>query len=240
MEEDTNYGQIRNPYRFAEEYFTDATYDVPAAYKNKDEKCDKIIKDSMVCMVCKDAKTNSKYEQCSYIKQPREKAYSYTKSSSFEKPEQQGSDKAEQQSPDSKESDRNQGTAEESSDSSDYSYPTKSYSEKISDKQEPASSQADCEQVEKDSKTCTVCKDPKNGGTYEKCVYNYQPSDTLYKYSRSKSFGYPESSKKADRASVKSKDHNYPESSESTYNYSGKLVALDICMCIACDIFILK
>jgi len=231
-----NYGRRRNPYRFTDEYFTDATRDVPAAYENKGEKCDKIVKDSMVCMVCKDLKTNGKYEQCSYVKQPHEKAYSYVKSSSFGKPRENDSDERPESSnsegSDYEASDRQKDRSPSTVESREYSYPSKDYSETSTaneqDEVQDAPS-ADCKQIEKDSKTCTVCKDSKTGGTYEKCTYNYQPSDKLYKYSRSKSFGYPDKTSDSTRdlnksqTSEKSKNFDYPQSSESTYDYLGKL-----------------
>lgn len=55
-----------------------------------------------------------------------------------------------------------------------------------------SSSSTDCKRIVRDGKTCTICKDPKNGDNYEKCSYEYQPTDKVYKFSRSKSFGYPE------------------------------------------------
>lgn len=235
-----SYERQRNPYRFTDEYFTDATHDIPAAYENKGEKCDKIVKDSMVCMVCKDAKTNGKYEQCSYVKQPHEKAYSYVKSSSFGKPQEQKNDSDERpelsshsQSSDfdiSNQEDRNPSIVK----SREYSYPIKNYPEKISTVNEQDEVQdapsADCKQVQKDSKTCTVCKDSKTGGTYEKCTYNYQPSDKLYKYSTSKSFGYPDKTLDSIRdlnktqTLEKSKNFDYPQSSESTHDYLGNFL----------------
>ncbi|XP_014483866.1 PREDICTED: uncharacterized protein LOC106749193 [Dinoponera quadriceps] len=208
----------RNPYRFADEYFTDATHNVPIAYENKGEKCEKIVKDSMVCMVCKDTKTNGKYEQCSYVKNPREKAYSYTKSSTFGKQPQEQ---------------KNEGNAEKGSYSSgtrvserrdpaeprEYSHSSELRSEKTAKEQDEVQEAptTGCKQVQKDSKSCTVCKDSKTGGTYEKCTYSYQPSDKLYKYSRSNSFGYPDksSSQDADKASYESK--NSDSTHEDTY-----------------------
>ncbi|KYN04416.1 Glutamate receptor, ionotropic kainate 2 [Cyphomyrmex costatus] len=198
-----NYGQLRNPYRFTDEYFTDATHGVPTAYKNKGEKCDKIVKDSMVCMVCKDAKTNGKYEQCSYVK-PHEKAYSYVKSSTFGKPQK---------------SEENDSDERPDVESHEYSYPSEDYSEKTSVNEQDEVKDApssDCKQVQKDSKTCTVCKDSKTGGTYEKCTYNYQPSDKLYKYSRSKTFGFPDKTSDSTRDS---QDSNKSEASEKSKNF---------------------
>lgn len=232
---DYSYGRQPNPYRFTDEYFTDATHNVQAAYENKGEKCNKIVKDSMVCMVCKDAKTNGKYEQCSYVKQPHEKAYSYVKSSSFGKPQEQKNDSDKRpESSHSESSDfevSNQKDSPSIVKSHEYSYPSKDYPEKISTKNEQDEVQdapsTDCQQVQKDSKTCTVCKDSKTGGTYEKCTYNYQPSDKLYKYSRSKSFGYPDKTSDSIRdlnQTQTAKNFDYPQNSESTYDYPGKFL----------------
>lgn len=72
-------------YRFSDDYFgeSEAKEAAPVKYKSTDEKCEKVYKDSMVCMVCEDPKTNDKYEQCAYATEPSEKGYSYSKSKSF-------------------------------------------------------------------------------------------------------------------------------------------------------------
>lgn len=46
-----------------------------------------------------------------------------------------------------------------------------------------------CKKFQKDSMTCTVCKDPKTGNNLEQCSYSYQPSDKFFSYSKSTSFG---------------------------------------------------
>lgn len=191
----------------------------------------------MVCMVCKDAKTNSKYEQCSYVNKPREKAYSYVKSSTFGKPQEDDRDERPELTSHSEVSDDEGSNQQKDRSPStveprEYFYPSTDYSEKIStiDKREEArdAPSADCKQVQKDSKTCTVCKDPKVGGTYEKCTYNYQPSDKLYKYSRSKTFGYPDKTSDSIRdlnntqPLEKSKNYDYPQSSK--HDYLGELL----------------
>ncbi|XP_029659857.1 uncharacterized protein LOC115233511 [Formica exsecta] len=239
------YGKT-NPYRFSDEYFTDATYDVPAAYESRGEKCDKIVKNSMVCMICQDVKTNGKYEQCSYVKQPREKEYAYIKSGTFEKPEQQRNNSAEHADdrsnpyPESSEESFEESNLEKKDwkptaikEFREYSYPIEDHNERVSttnqqDKVQDASSTA-CKQVQRDSKTCTVCKDPKIGGIYEKCIYNYQPSDKLYKYTKSKSFGYPDKIStdsthdlNKTRTLEKTKRFDYPQSSDSTHDYLDK------------------
>ena len=77
---------VNEPYEFREEFFLpQASHRFPVDY-DKSDLCEKVFRDSMVCTVCKDPKTSGKYEQCSYIAEPNEKAYAYTKSSSFGKP----------------------------------------------------------------------------------------------------------------------------------------------------------
>lgn len=193
----------------------------------------------MVCMVCKDAKTNGKYEQCSYVKQPHEKAYSYVKSSTFGKPKEDDNDERPEVTSrsevyDDEASDQQKDRSPSTVEPREYYYPSTDYSEKTSSVEKREEVQdapsADCKQIEKDSKICTVCKDPKIGGTFEKCTYNYQPSDKLYKYSKSKTFGYPGKSSDSTRDSnstqalEKSQNFDYPQSSDSTYDYRGKLL----------------
>lgn len=61
--------------------------------------------------------------------------------------------------------------------------------------------------------TCKVCKDSKTGNDFERCSYSYQPSDKLYSYSKSSSFGKPENDK-SDQTSHE--DESSSESSEAT------------------------
>ncbi|XP_029049309.2 DNA ligase 1 [Osmia bicornis bicornis] len=187
-----------NPYRFNEKFFSDASEGVPAEYKNKDEKCEKVFKDSMVCMVCKNTKSNAKYEQCSYVRQPNEKRYAFTKSSSFKNP------KEKEEAEDRDEESESKPVRERTS------FDHKKESEKLSDgyKKTPDN----CREVEKDSKTCTICKDPETGGNYEKCSYTYQPDDKVYKYSSSKSFGYP---RKSSSSSSSDGDSSYKDDKPS-------------------------
>ncbi|CAK9832055.1 hypothetical protein ANTRET_LOCUS8949 [Anthophora retusa] len=225
----SGYRKYDNPYRFNEKIFSDATEDVPSEYKNKNEKCEKVVRDSMVCMVCRDTKSNAKYEQCSYVHQPTEKRYAYTKSSSFKNPEKES---GKEDGEDTKRSGREYS---ESKPIREYSHSDKKEEPERESREESKDSSRNCKKVEKDSQTCTVCKDPKTGGNYEKCSYTYQPDDKVYKYSRSKSFGYPKGSSSkedpsydADKSSEKSrsepddysKDYSIPESYFETYQSS--------------------
>ncbi|XP_017892675.1 uncharacterized protein LOC108632535 [Ceratina calcarata] len=224
----SDYGRYHSPYRFNDKIFSEATEDVPSEYKKKNEKCEKVVKDSMVCMVCKDTKSNAKYEQCSYVQQPTEKKYAYSKSSSFKDPEKRESrNEEDERKPDKEHS--------ESKPVKEYSNSKDKESDKGSEEEsgERKDSTNNCKKVQKDSQTCTVCKDPKTGGNYEKCSYTYEPEDKVYKYSRSKSFGYPRSSSSKDDSkeepsdekdkSEKSADDEYKRDytiPESFYEYS--------------------
>ncbi|XP_033217568.1 protein starmaker [Belonocnema kinseyi] len=216
--------KLKEPYRFSEEYF------LPQASRKisteqKSDLCERVVKDSMICMVCKDPKTNGKYEQCSYVAEPNEKAYAYTKSSSFgepKKPEKSGNLK--------KRDHREPAPTHESLESSEYG------DEKVSEERprqlKDATGNSECKQVQRDSEICTVCKDPKTGGNSERCSYAYNPDDKVYKFTKSKSFGYPESDK-SDKSSSYEDDESDKEVSESDpkestsysdddpYDYSG-------------------
>lgn len=201
-----DYRRDDNPYRFNDKIFSEATDDVPAEYKNKNEKCEKVIKDSMMCMVCKDTKSNAKYEQCTYIRQPAEKKYTYTKSSSLKSPKESEEN--------GKRSNRRyfetKPVKEEHSSSED----KEDKEEEKESREEYKDSTSNCKKIQKDSKTCTVCKDPKTGGNYERCSYAYEPNDKVYKFSRTKSFGYPASSSKDDDSSESSQDEEKRSKSE--------------------------
>jgi len=91
--------------------------------------------------------------------------------------------------------------------SSDYQFPShnsnsESYEGQKTSSSKPVSesyseniSADNCKTLQKDSMTCTVCKDPKTGNDFERCSYSYQPSDKLFSYSKSSSFGNPQNDK---------------------------------------------
>ena len=252
--------QLPDAFRFSDDYFhTEASHELPAEYEKNIDNCERVVKDSMVCMVCQDPKTTGKYEQCSYVAQPNEKAYAYTKSSSFggakkPKPGQKALKEAikkTRKAPESHEEEeepeheaeaghRQQYHAEpeeltehhEPSDHHgddeshwsghhhadgdkeghsshyvpDHTYHYPSYqdykgsygsyeADDEGDEKEASPSQHGCKKVQKDGETCTVCTDPKTGGQSENCAYSHVPKDKVYKYTKSKSFGYPESQK---------------------------------------------
>lgn len=70
-----------------------------AEIKQNPENCKEVKKDDMTCMVCKDAKTGGNYESCSYVAEPKNNKYAYSKERKFdsndEPDEPEGDDKAE-------------------------------------------------------------------------------------------------------------------------------------------------
>lgn len=111
--------------------------------------------------------------------------------------------------------------------SSDYQFPSRSNNHESYEGQKVSSSKPvsehhseninedNCKTVQKDSMTCTVCKDPKTGDDFERCSYSYQPSDKLFSYSKSSSFGNPEN----DKSEQTSHEDDSSDNSEKSYEY---------------------
>lgn len=68
-----------------------------------------------------------------------------------------------------------------------------------------------CKTIQKDSMTCTVCKDPKNGNDFEQCSYSYQPTEKLFSYSESSAFGNP---RENDDSQERRSEEELPDGSE--------------------------
>lgn len=63
--------------------------------------------------------------------------------------------------------------------------------------------------------TCTICKDPTTGNDFEQCSYSYRPSDKLFSYTKSSSFG---NSKKNDKSRETPQENEQSDSSETAKN----------------------
>ncbi|KAL7293820.1 hypothetical protein TKK_0012878 [Trichogramma kaykai] len=263
--------------------FTEQDFDREQPSAQQTEKCEKVLRDSMLCLICQDPRTNGKYEQCSYVANPNEKAYAYSKSSSFGGPGRSPRKQKSHRDPSKKakkvkklrnnsrypsnpydfgqltETDEGEHEAEahpkayrqrekeaEDHETSDeqptrhsndketnyspesYHYYPSSYeaADSRDDESEelPApthsvkSSSGGCKTVRRKGEVCQLCTDPKTGGQSENCQYAYEPKDKAYKYSKSKSFGYPTDDKKADRSS---------SASGEDYSYAGEPSTLD-------------
>lgn len=55
-----------------------------AEIKQNPENCKAVKKDDMTCMVCKDPKTGGNYESCSYVAEPKNNKYAYSKERKFD------------------------------------------------------------------------------------------------------------------------------------------------------------
>lgn len=55
-----------------------------AEIKQNPGNCQEVKKDGMTCMVCKDPKTGGNYESCSYVAEPKNNKYAYSKERKFD------------------------------------------------------------------------------------------------------------------------------------------------------------
>lgn len=67
-----------------------------AEIRQNPENCKEVLRDGMTCMTCKDPKTGGNYESCSYVAEPKNNKYAYSKQKKFDsndepdEPEQKG------------------------------------------------------------------------------------------------------------------------------------------------------
>ncbi|KAL4710765.1 hypothetical protein ACJJTC_004410 [Scirpophaga incertulas] len=77
-----------------------------AEIKQNPENCKEVKRDDMTCMVCKDPKTGGNYESCSYVAEPKNNQYAYSKERKFdsndEPDEPESNDKTDESSKSSK------------------------------------------------------------------------------------------------------------------------------------------
>ncbi|CAH0406490.1 unnamed protein product [Chilo suppressalis] len=55
-----------------------------AEIKQNPQNCKEVKKDDMTCMICKDPKTGGNYESCSYVAEPKNNKYAYSKERKFD------------------------------------------------------------------------------------------------------------------------------------------------------------
>lgn len=80
-----------------------------------------------------------------------------------------------------------------------------------------------CKKFQKDSMTCTICKDSKTGNDFEQCSYSYQPSDKIFSYSKSSSFGNSRENDKYRQMSREDEQSpNNFETAKDSYNAPGE------------------
>jgi len=76
-----------------------------------------------------------------------------------------------------------------------------------------------CRKFQKDSMICTVCNDPKTGNDFERCSYSYQPSDKLFSYSKSTSFGNSQRDKSHDAPQQDREEADSSKTTKESYEY---------------------
>lgn len=114
-----------------------------------------------------------------------------------------------------------QPSATDKDDTESYEDQTTPSSKSISERYSENIDKDNCKKIQKDSMTCTICKDPKTGNDFEQCSYSYQPNDKIFSYSKSSSFG---NSQKSDKYRQKpyeneeSPDSSSPEIARDSYS----------------------
>jgi len=76
-----------------------------------------------------------------------------------------------------------------------------------------------CRKFQKDSMTCTVCKDPKTGNDFERCSYSYEPSDKLFSYSKSSSFGNSQRDRSQETPQQDREEADSSKTTKESYEY---------------------
>ena len=152
-----------DPLSYSEGSSKEETYSSEDPAESSD--CRKVQKDSQTCTICKDPKTGSDFERCSSSYEPADKAYAYGTSGKYRYPySQQNKD-----------------------DKPVYG----SYKSNQNESSEDPAESSDCHQVQKDSKTCTICKNPKTGDDTEHCSSGYKSHPNKspeYEYPKYKSY----------------------------------------------------
>lgn len=168
----------------------------------------------MVCVVCKDPKTGSKSEQCTYSSASEPEAYFVSKSSKYSQPTKAVNQRYKRYTHnDGKEFDPYEHFKAESQkhfsvDEGDFfknfKFPSGYFSGDTLEKSE-SEIQAEklikdggvCKEVKKNDMTCKVCTNEKTGGNYETCSYSSAPSEKKYAYVSEKKTDGPEPKEKA-------------------------------------------
>ncbi|XP_044729663.1 uncharacterized protein LOC123293014 [Chrysoperla carnea] len=130
--------------------------------------CEKVEKDSMTCLVCKNPKTGGNFEQCSYASKPHENKYAYTKEKKYDSNDDDNAEDSEE-------------TAQKP-----VVKPKRTQNSRRGNRRK---SNEVCEDVKKDSLTCKVCKNLKTGTKSEKCSYRSEPDPKKYTYKNERRYG---------------------------------------------------
>ncbi|XP_056648686.1 uncharacterized protein LOC130453107 [Diorhabda sublineata] len=179
------------------------TEGVPSPSHLNNHNCRKLSSSSLEnCFECVNDETQSKYTQCSYTSDKKPSQYNNGFSERYSAPSRDDHYRYRRYT-DKKDDPyyiiRNRsikgftGIPDDYSagfqyepESYDESSPELSYSEKQSE--ELKKNPQNCQKVEKEGSTCTVCKDPASGANFEQCSYTSAPSEKKYAYVKEKKY----------------------------------------------------
>lgn len=213
----------------------------------KHSDCEEVKKQSndkepaMKCVVCKDPKTGSKSEQCSYSSAPEPEAYFISKSEKYSQPKKTINQRYKRYTArDDKDFDpydhfksesQKHFSVDEGDFFKDFKFPASYYSGDTLEKSESEVQTEKlikeggiCKEVKRNDMTCKVCKNEKTGGNFETCSYSSTPSEKKYAFvSEKKSDGNSEPEhKRAESKDTKTTKNKYePRVSESIQEQVG-------------------
>ncbi|GJQ79364.1 hypothetical protein Trydic_g16225 [Trypoxylus dichotomus] len=186
----------------------------------KSSDCEEVRKKSndkepeMKCVVCKDPKTGSKSEQCSYATASEPEAYFITKSEKFSQPQKTVNERYKRYAADDgkefdpyeffKAESQKHFSVDEGDFFKNFKFPSGYFSGDNLEKSESeiqteklAKEGGVCKEVKKNDMTCKVCKNEKTGGSFETCSYSSVPHEKKYAFvSEKKSDGSSEPKEK--------------------------------------------
>lgn len=188
-------------------------------------------KQPMNCYVCKDPKSGSKTEQCSYTSEPQSYYQSTTKSYGNRSPDAYRAKreetetyanpyeeiKAKSHEYFSKPSEFEKSfysTPDLSKINEEYNYNPETFTNKEAEEKSYSEIQSEslaqkgdnCKKSHKNGVTCTVCTNPKTGGSYEQCSYESAPNEKKYAYVKESKYdgdGNPIDEKETDSSNSK-------------------------------------
>lgn len=189
-------------------YETQSSENSPSQSQGKGcRKMDSSGTDDMNCFICENPKTNAKYTQCSYSSQKKPVDYYEGNSAQYSMAQKQEpnsyrykryADK-EENDPYTYIRNRARKASQERGLPADYgsgfhyeaehydaSKPELTFSEQHSE--ELKKNPQNCQKVDKEGMTCTICKDPKSGGNFEQCSYVSKPKEKKFAYVTEKKF----------------------------------------------------
>ena len=189
----------------------------PSEMSSKILDCHQVLKDGnvpMKCVVCHDQKTGAKTEQCAYSSFEEPKSFYMSKSEKYTKPHEAQNYRY-KRSPASGDEYKDDYEKLRSHSTDYFSKPEEFESEKYKTKDdffseykfpedffagyasEKSQSEVEaekmvkeggsCKEVKKNDMTCKVCKNEKNGGTFEQCSYTSEPKEKKYAFVKNSS-----------------------------------------------------